>query len=973
MLKFFGVIAGAAIGGVLGDGFGALVGAVLAWLAWTSHRQALDIAALRSELHDLGVWRGESGVAGVGTVKAPVGAAVQAPRQMPEQMPGQLPGQDPVQAPEPQRAEVASAPEIVTAAVPAQATGAAAPRVAAQAEPAPETEWGDEPHDTEVGSLWGDVPTAAQPMARASAKPAAGDPLAAVKQWLFGGNTIVKLGVAILFIGLAFLAKLAAEHVHVPIQVRLAGIAGAALVLLVLGWRLRDKRAAYAQVLQGGAVAVLYLTLFVAFRFYGVLAVGPVFACMVVVAALAAALAVLQDARALAVIGALGGFATPLLVSTGAGNHVALFGYYLVLDLGIAAVAWHRSWRLLNLIGFFATFLVGTAWGVLKYQSDHYASTQAFLIAYFLVFMAILLMPVRRALGEAGAASSNTVAAPPQRSDVWVNGSLLFGLPTMAFALQHSLVRHMEYGTAVSALVLALFYVLLAMGMRKRAVLAVTFEASLAIATVFLTLVIPFALDARGTAGAWALEGAGLVWLGLRQQRTAPRLFGYALLFLAGFAMFYAHDRHGFPNTFFNGMLFNGLMAAAASLAAAFFVKKFGGFTPVDVSIDTGSPTRHEAVAEPLLIAWGTTWLLVTTASQIGNFAAPRFELTAWLASLSAIAAAYAWASHRLDWPRIAWPVVAHAPLLGLLVGISAATQSSPLQQGGWWAWPLALAVHGFVLWRAASRWPAPASHAVHTLGLLVLAALGALQGRSITRDWGDLDSAWAWLGWLVVPAVLLMLLPRPAIAQRWPVRAAAAAYQTLGAAIIAAGLLLWSLLANLASNGAAAPLPHVPLLNPLDLGVGVALLGAWLWMRGAPAQPLLEKQPDLAMQVTAAAGFVWLNAILIRGFHHYGGVPYRFNAWVDTLAVQTGISLLWSATALVLMWLAARRALRTPWLVGAVLLGAVVLKLVLVDLSATGTVTRIVSFIGVGVLMLLIGYVAPMPASPAKQEPANV
>ncbi len=64
---------------------------------------------------------------------------------------------------------------------------------------------------------------------------------------------------------------------------------------------------------------------------------------MVVVAALAAALAVLQDARALAVIGALGGFATPLLVSTGSGNHVALFSYYLVLDLGIAAVAWHKD------------------------------------------------------------------------------------------------------------------------------------------------------------------------------------------------------------------------------------------------------------------------------------------------------------------------------------------------------------------------------------------------------------------------------------------------------------------------------------------------------------------------------------------------------------------------------------------------------------------------------------------------------
>ncbi len=140
----------------------------------------------------------------------------------------------------------------------------------------------------------------------ATPRPSVFDP---IKNWFFGGNTIVKAGVGILFIGLAFLAKFASEHVQVPIELRLAGIGAAAIVLLVIGWRLRSKRPAYAQVLQGGAVAVLYLTLFVAFRFYGVLAVTPVFALMVAVAALAAALAVLQDARSLAVIGALGGFA----------------------------------------------------------------------------------------------------------------------------------------------------------------------------------------------------------------------------------------------------------------------------------------------------------------------------------------------------------------------------------------------------------------------------------------------------------------------------------------------------------------------------------------------------------------------------------------------------------------------------------------------------------------------------------------
>ncbi len=82
-------------------------------------------------------------------------------------------------------------------------------------------------------------------------------------------------------------------------------------------------------------------------------------------------------------------------------------------------------------------------------------------------------------------------------------------------------------------------------------------------------------------------------------------------------------------------------------------------------------------------------------------------------------------------------------------------------------------------------------------MGALVLAALGALQGRAITAGWGDDASAWPWLGWLVVPAALLMWLPRPASARRWPISAAPAVYQGVVAGVLTAGLLLWTLLAN--------------------------------------------------------------------------------------------------------------------------------------------------------------------------------
>ncbi len=917
MLSFIAIV----IGGVLGaawadDAFGAVIGALAGWLLLRSWQHQRQIVALQQALANL-----------------QAGAVV----------------------------EAAPAPPAVAAAPPAEA----APEPAAPVvEPTPAPASGSVPT---VVSVVATVAPSGPEIAPPPPLPRP-DPLAPIKAWLFGGNTIVKAGVGILFIGLAFLAKYASEHVQVPVEFRLAGIGGVALVLLVLGWRLRTKRAQYAQILQGGAIAVLYLTLFAAFKFYNVLEVGPAFALMVVVAALAAALAVLQDARSLAVIGALGGFATPLLVSSGSGNYVALFSYYLVLDLGIAAVAWHKTWRSLNLIGFIATFLVATAWGVLDYRPDRYATSEAFLLAFFVLFVAIMLMPARRA----AAASSSTGLA--QRVDGWVNGSLLFGLPTITFALQYGLVRHTEYGVALSALALAAFYVLLALALRSRPRLQLPFEGTLAVGTVFLTLVIPFALDERSTAGAWALEGAGLVWLGWRQSRGISRVFGYTLLVLAGLAMLTGHERHGVPTSLFNAYLFSGVMAAAASLAAAFFVWRHAPRAPSG-GID------GEAVAEPLLIGWGTLWLLATATLQIDTFVSAPWRLTAWIVVISAIAASYVLLAWRLNWRTVALPAVGHAPLLALATAMTAAWFDSPLKHGGWWAWPLALGVHLLVLQRAAPQWPAPLRTLAHTLGVLVLAGLGALQGRAITVDWGDAGSAWAWLGWLAVPALLLMLLPRAGTAKRWPVSAAPHAYQTIAAAVLALGALLWSVLANIASDGSARPLPHLPLLNPLDLGIALALVATTLWLR-SPGATALSLAPAGRAALIGAAGFIWLNAMLVRGFHHYAGVPYRFDAWSDSLAVQTGITLLWTVTALVLMWLAARRAALVPalsgasraaWTVGAGLLAAVVLKLLIVDLSGTGTVTRIVSFIGVGVLMLVIGYVAPLPGKPKEVPHAAV
>jgi len=187
-----------------------------------------------------------------------------------------------------------------------------------------------------------------------------------------------------------------------------------------------------------------------------------------------------------------------------------------------------------------------------------------------------------------------------------------------------------------------------------------------------------------------------------------------------------------------------------------------------------------------------------------------------------------------------------------------------------------------------------------------------------------------------------------------------------VGSASLLLPLLLWEIRAFLYAPDFLQS--YVPLLNLLDIAqiVILSMTGYWLYTFREDFDKTIKDTFSIIFGVMA---LMLLSVVFARAVHAYHDVPYLFSTLWDNLYFQTGLSLLWSVVAIVLMLLSKRYRHRVLWLAGFGLLGLVVLKLFFVELASSGTIERIISFIVVGTLLLLIGYFVPMPPKENKKE----
>jgi len=179
---------------------------------------------------------------------------------------------------------------------------------------------------------------------------------------LVGVRLFAWLGGLGLFIGAAFFLEYSIEHdlVSPPLRIGIGLLAGAVAVLV--GDIIRGKADRAGQALGGAGIATLYASLFAARTLYDLIPAPATFAAMALVTAAAGFIAVRRDAFMLAVIGLVGGFATPVLLSTGEDHRYALFGYIGLLDAGVLFVAAKRNWLTLTALAFVASALIYGGW-----------------------------------------------------------------------------------------------------------------------------------------------------------------------------------------------------------------------------------------------------------------------------------------------------------------------------------------------------------------------------------------------------------------------------------------------------------------------------------------------------------------------------------------------------------------------------------------------------------------------------------
>lgn len=893
-----------------------------------------------------------------------------------------------------------------------------------------------------------------------------------IKNWFFGGNLVVRVGVLVLLVGVVLLLRLLSEYIEISIATKLIAVGVTGLALAALGLKLTAKRFSYGITLQGAGLAIAYLSTFFAYSVYEIIPSIPSFIGLGLLSAITIALAVRQNAFPLALLALSGGFFAPILTSEDTGSLVTLFSYYLLLNVTIAFIAHYRPWKILNLFGVTVTFGLAYYWGISENLSAVIETQRWSLIAlvtlHWLLYLFVVIRYAQQiitynALNEKNLSHADNVDDTKHFDRAHVNSSyvfpidtgLLFSVPLLAFGLFSALLNDISNALTITSAVLATVY--LGIGwlfiQRSRRYALIT-EGMLALGLGFFALVIPLALDAEWIAFGWSVQGLALVWFGRRSLRSWSVLFGLLLQIvsigmLVTTAIFSIED---YPVLAFS-------ISALSYLATVFILRVSNSPAVLINTVDTSDNLNNKDPTKSSVIQSQSSVIQSQTLTSYAHALGVSTQATQqWLTSIDSQSRVFkfVWHSPRfikfLTLTAMAWmlqvlmldlhhwfdiwqsstTVIALAALISL-IAYWVINRYRPWAEIRQLSHGLLALFYFMLILQLPQKFERNLTWSTTEwlvfVGLIIgWLVMGQLWLKTWSDTWSDnkntsryTDASWLGTGILLIAAAAHYGLPDSDGVMAFLFSAVLILFglwfnhrylsqnaenistnkaseqgllywfdwrQALSgcAAIFAPIALLWVVLTNWSYDGVIWGLSYFPLFNLYDitswltLSVGFSLYyisqrrhNETITEPSATAKSKHVFNAESLLIVLGLISFWLISSMLVRTLHAFIGTPlwndYQGGAW-QSEQVQTGLTILWTLLALVATIMASRYWQRALWFMGIGLLGIVVLKLVLVDLSQTEAIWRVISFLGAGSLILLIGYLAPLP--PAHEETEN-
>jgi uncharacterized membrane protein len=376
-----------------------------------------------------------------------------------------------------------------------------------------------------------------------------------------GSHWLNRIGITAVLIGVSYFLKFAFDNnwIGPAGRVAIGLLAGIAVVIWSENFRHRGY-VIFSYSLKAVGIGVLYLSLYAAFQVYSLVPGGVAFIMMFAVTAATALMAWTQDAEILAAFALIGGFSTPVLLSTGQNREVALFAYVVVLDLGALALVILKPWRRLLILSYFGTLGLYIGWYSSFYDLTQLRMTVAFATLFFAIFAIAPLLAQPAAKG-------------------WMSDSVppLVAVVNAAGYFLQIYIMFEEIGTkdtAWFALALAALYIFLSRQTRGRTdnpEAARTVDLlHLALAIGFITVAIPIRLDAHWVTMGWFVEAAVLLWVAERIHSELLNLFVIGALVL-GVGRLLLIDNFVITQPIFNSRMATYAVAIAVLGAVAWY------------------------------------------------------------------------------------------------------------------------------------------------------------------------------------------------------------------------------------------------------------------------------------------------------------------------------------------------------------------------------------------------------------------